>query len=151
MAIHYDHRQGANWVRILAVVLLLFFVGLTKVVWSASVNRVPPTIILVAGGGLAMVLLLIFASMRIVVDHEAVSWSFGAGFPNYRLPLADVRSAQVVQNSWLWGWGIRWSPAGWIYRVTGTHSVEIDTDKKKVFLGSDEPERLAEAILAAKG
>lgn len=135
----------------MGVVLLLFFVWTISVVARLSPKPAAPIAVIVIAGGIALAVLYVFTSMRIVVDHEAVSWSFGPGFPNYRLPLADVRSAQVVRNSWLWGWGIRWSPAGWIYRVRGTHSVEIDTDRKKVFLGSDEPERLAEAIITAKG
>lgn len=151
MPMHYEHRQSATWLRVMAVVLLAFFVWMTTIVARQSPNPTVPVIVIVIAGGIAVGILYIFTSMRVAVDHEAVSWSFAHGFPNYRLPLADVRAVHVVKNSWLWGWGVRWSPAGWIYRVSGTHSVEIDTDRKKVFLGSDEPERLAEAILAAKG
>ena len=150
MPTHYDHRQIASWLRVITMILVLFLLGMAIYVGRASSNAIGAILTILIGGGISVLLLHTFSSMRVVVDHEAVSWSFGSGFLNWRLPLSDVKTAYVVRNSWAWGWGIRWTPAGWLYRVSGTSAVELDTGKKKIFLGSDEPERLAESIVATK-
>jgi hypothetical protein len=52
-----------------------------------------------------------------------------------------------VRNPWYYGWGIRITPDGLLYNVSGTRAVEITlTDGSKLRLGTDEPEALCQAI-----
>jgi hypothetical protein len=102
----------------------------------------------------ALVLLLalyLFWSLSVRVDGEAVTVWFGPGWPRTRVPLADIEAAESVTKSWLWGFGLRWTPRGWLWRVSGLHAVELRRgDRKSLFVGTDDPEGLVHAIRAAK-
>ena len=55
-----------------------------------------------------------------------------------------------VRNSWIHGWGIHRTPHGWLYNVSGWEAVEIAlTSGKRFRLGTDEPQQLTQALLAA--
>ena len=57
--------------------------------------------------------------------------------------------AQPVTNKWYYGWGIKRTPHGWLFNVSGLQAVEITLrSAKKYRIGTDEPERLADAIRA---
>jgi len=65
--------------------------------------------------------------------------------------LAAIRTCIVVRNRWWYGWGIRWTPRGWLYNVSGLAAVELTlTDGRRLRIGIDEPERLCEAIAQAR-
>jgi len=52
-----------------------------------------------------------------------------------------------VKNPWYYGWGIRFTPHGWLYNVSGLHAVEIELKNgKKYRIGTDVPENLEKAI-----
>ncbi len=104
----------------------------------------------VAVSATILFIVLLFASLTIVVDSEAVRLRFGIGLIRKTFKLSDIESVRVVRNSWLYGWGIRYTPHGWLYNVSGLGAVELlRRDGKKTRIGSDEPEKLAEAISSA--
>jgi hypothetical protein len=49
------------------------------------------------------------------------------------------------------GYGIRWTSRGWLYNVSGTRAVEIQTTETTFAIGTDEPERLLSALHEAAG
>lgn len=85
------------------------------------------------------------------VDAEAVRWRYGLfGWPNWTLPLADIRQVEPARSSWIEGWGIRRTKEGMLYNARGPGTVRLTLkDGRRLRLGSDEPERLA-AIIAAR-
>lgn len=103
-----------------------------------------------AAGGCALVTVL-FCSLTVVVDEEELRFYFGPGFWTRRFSLAKIRSAGVVRNSPLVGWGIRYTGSGWLYNVSGLDAVELDVEGEgSVRIGTDEPERLKEALDEAR-
>jgi hypothetical protein len=55
----------------------------------------------------------------------------------------------VAKTPWYYGWGIRLTPTGWLWNVSGLARVEVQFDDGHRFrVGSDEPNRLAEALLS---
>jgi hypothetical protein len=59
----------------------------------------------------------------------------------------QITSARTVTTHWIYGWGIRWIPGGWLWNVTGLDGVELALVNGRRFrIGTDEPERLAAAI-----
>lgn len=95
---------------------------------------------------------LLFASLTIEVDRNTIDAWFGLGIICKSFRIDDVQDCQVVSNPWYYGWGIRLTPRGWLYNVSGTHAVEIEfKDGKKVRLGTDDPEGLNRAIKAVLG
>jgi hypothetical protein len=77
---------------------------------------------------------------------------FGIGLIRKRIDLAKVRAFRSVRNPWYWGWGIRLYPGGWLYNVSGLDAVELALDDgTELRVGTDEPERLVDALRRALG
>ena len=94
-----------------------------------------------------LVSLLLFANLTVIVDDESIHLRFGIGLIRKTFQLADVKSAQPVRNSWLYGWGIHYGPGGWLYNVSGFGAVELQMrNGSHCRIGTDEPEKLCEAI-----
>jgi len=56
-----------------------------------------------------------------------------------------------VTNPWWYGWGIHLTPSGWLYNVGGARAVQLDLHNgRSLRVGTDEPERLCEAITVLK-
>lgn len=88
-----------------------------------------------------------FSSLTTTVRDDAFQAVFGLGLIRRRIPLGRIRDARAVHTPWYWGWGIRATPHGWLWRIWGLQSVEIEFDDGHRFrIGSDEPDRLVEAL-----
>lgn len=99
----------------------------------------------------AVIGLLLAANLRVIVDNQAIRLRY---FPLWRrtIPLSTVESAQVVPYRWVryGGWGIRLGFDGSIsYSAWERQAVRLHiAGKRPVNIGSTEPERLLQAILA---
>jgi hypothetical protein len=112
--------------------------------------------ILLAGGraepllavlALLAVIAVLFASLTIEIQGGVLTLRFGPGLIRKRVPLATIRSCEIVQNPWWYGWGIRLTPRGWLYNVSGFAAVELTLQNgQRLRIGTDEPERLCQAI-----
>lgn len=92
-------------------------------------------------------LLILFSSLTVVVHEQVLSVFFGPGLIRRRIPLRRIREVRTVRTPWYYGWGIRLTPSGWLWNVSGLSGVEIQFDDGHRFrIGSDEPDRLAEAL-----
>jgi hypothetical protein len=140
----YEHTQ-IGWV-VLGSLLLpvpLFFV------LGAAAGAKLPLLLVVA---LLLVMALLFASLTVRVDGEAISWRFGIGLVRRRIDLAEVRAFAEVENPWYWGWGIRYYRGGKLYNVSGLSAVELALrDGRRVRVGTDEPGELFRALEAELG
>ena len=96
--------------------------------------------------------LLMFHSLRVEIGTSEISITFGIGWIKKRFPLSQISSARPVTNRWFYGWGIRYTPHGWLFNVSGWDATEIEMHNgKKYRIGSDEPDKLTKAILSAAG
>lgn len=89
-------------------------------------------------------------SLTVVVDEEALRFSFGPGVWERRIPLDDVQRVAPVRNSPLYGWGIHYTPHGWLYNVSGLDAVELQSSTETLRLGTDEPTQLVQALKHAQ-
>jgi hypothetical protein len=97
--------------------------------------------------GILALVALLFGTLTVEVDGEAIRLRFGIGLIRKRIPLAAVRSWREVRNSWFFGWGIRVIPGGMLWNVSGLGAVELELDSGRLFrIGTDEPAALAEVI-----
>ena len=144
LPLRYRHTQFATAIvaPLLLVAVLAAGVGvLTGVTWIAAIG---PT--LMAG------FLALFYRLTVEIDATHLMFRFGIGLIRKRIPLAEIAAVQPVRNTWLYGWGIHRTPHGWLYNVSGWEAVEITlTSGQRLRLGTDEPRRLAQVLLAAKG
>ena len=83
----------------------------------------------------------------VTITRDELMFYFGPGFWTKRFPLDDIISAEVVRNSPLHGWGIRYTFHGWLYNVSGLHAVELEIQGEgQIRIGTDEPEALRQAL-----
>lgn len=143
MAIEYAHTQpgyltaGATGAGMLVAGRLMLRGG------PAALVALP-----VAGllGGAAV----LFSSLTIEIRDGELRSYFGPGLPAKNVGINEIESVEIVENPWYYGWGIRFTPSGWLYNVSGRDAVEVALKSGRRFrLGTDEPQALHDAILRA--
>ena len=134
------------------------FVGLAFGLWAQGRAFVrdwkakKPRLWMYAPGVLAFTaLMLAFSRLTVSIEGSTLSVAFGAGLARRRLDLRTVEKASVTKTSWLTGWGIHFTPSGWVYNASGRGAVRLRFANGRQFtIGTDEPEALLAAIEAAK-
>jgi hypothetical protein len=97
--------------------------------------------------GLLSIVALLFGSLTTEIADGELRCRFGIGLVRKRFPLRNIVRVEPVRNSWIWGWGIRYTPHGWLFNVSGLDAVELSlTSGRRVRIGTDEPDALARAI-----
>lgn len=57
-------------------------------------------------------MLVLFSSMTVEIDGEALRISFGPGLLRHAWPLDQMESWRPVRNPWWYGWGVHRTPGG---------------------------------------
>jgi len=97
-------------------------------------------------------LALMFGWLTVEIDGGRLRWFFGIGLIRKSRELIEIENAKSVRNSWIWGWGIRLTPHGWLYNVSGLDAVEVTLKSGKKFrIGTDDAQGLERAIQQALG
>ncbi len=98
-------------------------------------------------GLMFLVLAWIFGSLTVEVDGEELRHYFGPGFWRKTYLVHEIEDVTVVKNLWIYGWGIRLTPHGWLYNVSGLGAVQVHLQSSRKFrIGTDEPDALKKAI-----
>ncbi|MDO9033697.1 MAG: hypothetical protein Q7U51_00640, partial [Methanoregula sp.] len=102
--------------------------------------------------GIMIVVLAIFSTLTVSVGNDNLRIRFGpVGLIRKSWPLADIDSVMAVTNPWYYGWGIRFTPHGRLYNVSGYGAVEVRLISGKTFrIGTGEPDALCTAIEKAR-
>jgi hypothetical protein len=94
--------------------------------------------------------MLLFHSLTVEVARGYLVIRFGVGLVRKRWPLKEIESVEIVRNRWWYGWGIRLTPHGWLFNVSGSDAVQVRLENgKQVRIGTDEPEKLQRALMDA--
>jgi hypothetical protein len=94
--------------------------------------------------------LVLFHSLTVVISGDELVMQFGLGVIRKRFKLNEISSCQTVRIPWYYGWGIRTTPQGTVFRVSGFDAVRIRLITGKEYLiGTDVPRELEEAIRQA--
>ena len=151
----YDHiQQGALAryiaVAVLVVVILMFAMVLFSAASVASRLAALAVVTLAAlSSGLAI---LAIRHQRVTVTSKQIVVTMGLRFIRRVFPLEQVRNAEPVRNPWYYGWGVRLTPDGWMFNISGFRAVRLTLQTGQRFrIGTDEPEALAAAVHQALG
>jgi len=107
-------------------------------------------LIAIAALGVLAIALVLFPSLTVVIREEELLVQFGPGVVRKRFKLNEIESCQAIKNPWYYWWGIRLTPHGMLFRVSGFHAVQIKLiTGKKYLIGTDVPQELEEAIRQA--
>ncbi len=99
--------------------------------------------------GLIIVLMVLgtFARLTVTVDDQMIRIQFGVRIIRKNFPLKEIEAYRVVKNPWYYGWGIRFTPRGWLFNVSGFSAIELQMKNGKRYrIGTDDPDNLAAAL-----
>lgn len=100
----------------------------------------------------SLLIVLIFGALRVEVLPEGVVARLGIGLISRKIEFKDVIEVEQASDPWSYGWGLRRTPYGWLYRVAGCDAVHFKlVDGTIVGVGTDRPGSLLSAIQAAVG
>jgi hypothetical protein len=145
----YRHRQVGT--------VILWTVGITAAVQltlTLVFAAIVPAVAIALGISLVILLacLVLFGSLTVEVTPEQVRLGFGPGWIRKSFETAEIVEARKVVNPWYYGWGIRLTPHGWLFNVSGNDAVEIRLrNDRRYRIGTDEPHRLLMAIEGVAG
>jgi len=135
----YKHTQ-IGYLIIIALIIPLLILFFAMIVTEFT------QILLIVFFALLLALVL-FPSLTVEIDKTRLIVKFGFGVINKKFILKDIESCHAVKNPWYYGWGIRITPHGWLYNISGLSAIEIQMKNgKKYRIGTDEPKSLEHAI-----
>ena len=141
----YHHTQVGRVTLIALATAMIVLGALLLLVREPAVH-----VLLFALLGVLALTALCFSTLTVTVDGRSVTARFGPGLIRRRIELDQVRAVWPVNNLWWYGWGIHWTPHGWLWNVSGLGAVELDLKDGRGFrIGTDEPDALAESIESA--
>jgi hypothetical protein len=143
----YRHTQPGTLNRVILGVTIVLCTAL-----AITLGQGDPTAawVMLSVCGVLVLTLALFHALTVEVRNGAVRLRFGIGLIHKSFRLRDIEAAEPVRNRWWYGWGIRLTPHGWLFTVSGLDAVEIRLRNGRSYrIGSDEPERLARAIQEA--
>ncbi len=135
----YENTQVAV---VILVAVGLVFLALLPVALSEA-NSYPVWIVV----GILGVVAFLFHSLTVRVQDAKLEIRFGTGLIGRTIPLQRIRDVRAVTNPWWYGYGIRYTPSGWLYNVSGRGAVKVALDGgSSILVGTNEPDRLVAAI-----
>ena len=139
----YSHTQSGTLIKVIMSVSVVFCFVIV------AVNGFASAIAFSLYGLIALLLCLtwLFSSLTVEVDGEELRHYFGPGFWKKTYLLEEIESIKQVRNTWIFGWGIRITPHGWLYNVSGLDAVQIQLRSGRKFrIGTDDPQGMIDAI-----
>ena len=96
---------------------------------------------------IVLVILGTFSRLTVTVDDQMIKIQFGLRIIRKTFLLREIGAYRVVKNPWYYGWGIRFTPRGWLFNVSGFSAIELRMKNGKLYrIGTDEPNNLAKAL-----
>jgi len=88
-----------------------------------------------------------FCCLTIEIDGRQLRCFFGPGLIRRTIAVHEIVAARPVRNRWYYGWGIRLTPSGWMFNVSGLDAVELSLASGARFrIGTDRPGEVMVAL-----
>ncbi|HEX9794069.1 MAG TPA: hypothetical protein VGC54_08810 [Planctomycetota bacterium] len=124
--------------------------GALIVVGGTTVGTAEAGLVIGSVVAVAVVLLTLFWGLTVVVADGELRLAFGLGLIHRRIPVARIAAVAKVRNAWWYGFGIRLTPGGWMWNMSGLDAVELAYKDGKCFrVGTADPDGLLRALEAA--
>lgn len=135
----YRHTQ-IGWVTIVITAVGIAVFGAILVHERGSIVGLVGLLVVAAA-------LAVFSTLTIEITDEEFRFHFSFGLFARKIPMAAIAECAEVEISMLYGWGIRMTPAGKLYNVSGRKGVELRLRSgERLLVGSDEPARVCAAV-----
>lgn len=144
----YRHSQFATPMAVATALGLAVATGGVALLSRETLDAAPWLV--VALYALLLGAFALFWRLTVEVDGGALRAVFGVGLVRRTVDLADVVRADAIRTRVWWGYGVHWTPSGWLYNVAGRDAVRLELRAERaVMIGTDEPDALKAAIDAA--
>jgi hypothetical protein len=138
----YRHTQ-IGYLLIILYSAVVVFIGYLNVLVGFNPFALAALIVM-------LFVLRLFSSLTVAVDDKMIKIQFGLGIIRKVFLLQGIETYSVVKNPWYYGWGIRFTPRGWLFNVSGLSAIELQMKNGKRYrIGTDEPDNLASALTEA--
>ena len=135
----YKHTQIGYFLLIVYSIAILF-VGHLNIMTNFNPFALASLIIVLIALG-------IFTRLTVTVDDQMIKVQFGLRIIRKAFRLNEIEVYRVVKNPWYYGWGIRFTPRGWLFNVSGFSAIELQMKNGKTYrIGTDDPDNLAAAL-----
>ena len=135
----YKHTQIGYFLLIVYSIAVLF-VGHLNIMTNFNPFALASLIIVLIALG-------IFTRLTVTVDDQMIKVQFGLRIIRKAFPLKEIEAYRVVKNPWYYGWGIRFTPRGWLFNVSGFSAIELQMKNGKTYrIGTDDSDNLAAAL-----
>jgi hypothetical protein len=135
----YEHTQRGNLIifAILAAIVLI-----SAILITAGINWIAMAVLIIL-----VAVLVLFSNLTVIIWQDNLEVRFGPGLIRKYFMVEEIVSCRIVKNPWYYGWGIRITPQGLLYNVSGFYAVEIALRTGLKFrIGTDVPDELKNAI-----
>ena len=136
---HYKHTQ-------IGYFLLILYGAVVLLIGSINIMAAFHPLALI---GLIIVLVVLgtFSRLTVTVDDQMIRIQFGLRIIRKTFRLNEITACRAVKNPWYYGWGIRFTPRGWLFNVSGFSAIELQMKSGKRYrIGTDDPDNLASAL-----
>lgn len=142
----YKHTQTGH----LGLIVFAWMIVISALVVGLAGDERSEALLAIGMSSVLIILVVFwFNRLTVRVSGAEVRISFGPNWPRRVIPTQEIVGFRRVRNTWVYGWGIRKVPGGWMYNVWGLDAVELDlANGKKFRIGTDEPDDLIAALSA---
>ena len=135
----YKHTQVGTFL-IISYSAVILFLGILYILTDFNP-------IALVGLTIMLVVLGLFATLTVQVGDQKIRIHFGFGLIRKDFLIKEIVGYRVVENPWTYGWGIRFTPRGWLYSVSGFSAIELQMKCGLIYrIGTDEPDNFAKAL-----
>ena len=139
MTTRYKHTQIGY-----LLLTLYSIVALVLGYFNIMANFHPLTLIVLI---IILIALGTFGRLTVTVDDQMIKIQFGLRIIRKTFPLKEIEAYRVVKNPWYYGWGIRFTPRGWLFNVSGFSAIELRMKNGKQYrIGTDDSDNLARTL-----
>jgi hypothetical protein len=138
----YQHKQFGGISLLTSIGGILVILGLVSQLGAQPMLFVVLAVLVFVAVGCS--------SLTVAVTPSSLVFWFGPGILRRTESLSNIESVEPVKNPWYYGIGLRVTPRGMLYSVSGLSAVEVTrNDGSRFRLGTDEPEKLTAALRQA--
>ena len=136
----YQNRQLALWI------FVMMFVFIVYLIWIAS--TIDSWWFIWLWSTFTILLSALFWCLEVKVNADEILLSYGFGFINKKIQRQQILQVEVVRNAWWYGLGIRLTPHGWMWSISGLDAIELTyQDGNKFRIGTNQPQGLYQALI----
>ncbi len=114
--------KQTGWVIVVVSVLVCVFMAIAAVYLGQSQSET--LIMCISMIVIFGLVLTLFSTLETTVSDREVKIKFGVGLVKKTIPLDSIESMTVVRNKFWYGWGIRLTPHGWLWNISGYEAIE---------------------------